>query len=91
MNDWVSFSAFIRDRTVQHQKLVCPVWVLYREYLSYCQAWGFEPAVAYEFVLWIWAVEGVVIRESGTGRLRRVADGIGMKPGDVTMCRRATG
>lgn len=78
-NHWASFSAFARDRLVLGPSLVCPVRVAWREYLAYCDEWGFDGAEAHEFVRWMGAEEGVEIHgPSGRGRLRRYFSGIGV-------------
>lgn len=77
---WSSYSAFIRDRAIHHEALVCPVRVLWMEYTWYCQAWGFDRASPTEFVRWLRAEEGVTIKQGGRGRLRRCAVGLGLKP-----------
>ena len=73
-----SFNAFLRDRVSQHPALACPVMVLWRGYLVYCQEWGFDPAPASDFVRWLALEEGGEIKECGRGRLRRVV--MGMAP-----------
>lgn len=76
---WPSFSAWVRDETIQHVTLVCPMRVLWRSYSAYCKEWGFEPAEASDFVKWLRAEEGVKLKVGGTGRLRRAALGIAIK------------
>ncbi len=77
---WPSFSAFIRDRTIQDNVFITPVRYLWKAYLAYCLEWGFKPAEPNEFISWLGLVEGVKIKEGGKGRLRRAAEGITLQP-----------
>lgn len=56
--------------------------VLWREYLSYCREWGFEPATAEDFVACVRMEEGTEVRTGGSGRIRRVVVGIGFRASD---------
>ncbi len=79
MSSWPSFSAFIRDCTIQDKVLVTPVRYLWREYLHYCMRWGFQPVEPHIFIFYLKSVEGVEIKEGGSGRIRRAALGITLK------------
>lgn len=81
-----SLKAFMRDETIRHPTLVCPVRVLWRAYKAYCAEWGFEPATATEFMHWLRLDEGVTIKEGGRGRLHRVAVGLGTKQKEALQC-----
>lgn len=67
----------MRDGTIAHPALVCPVRILWRAYTTYCTEWGFIPLSAGEFMYHLRLEEGVVIKQGGRGRLHRVAIGIG--------------
>lgn len=73
------FEAFLRDRLRKDPALICPVMVLWREYLSYCELWGFVPGSASDFVTALGLEEEVSLRTGGSGRLRRVAVGLGFR------------
>lgn len=75
-----SLGSFRAVRVVEYPSLVCPVSVIWRDYLSYCRCWGFDECRPIEFVAWLTAIEGVTVEKRGSGRLRRVAIGIGLKP-----------
>ncbi len=86
---WPSFSAFMRDRTVEDPALMCPVRVLWREYEAYCGKWGFEPALVHVFISWLSATEGVRLKTGGQGRLRRMAVGVGLRQEEIHDARNA--
>lgn len=76
------FEAFLRDRLQKHPALVCPVRVLWLEYLSYCEEWGFTPDGAADFVLTLRLEEGVTLKTGGSGLIRRMAIGVGFRRQD---------
>ena len=84
-----STGAFLRDRTVLGQSLVCPVRVLWREYLTYCKDWGFDTDGAEDFVRRVTSEEDVRIRKGGCGRFRCCFDGIGVDAGSLNTDDRA--
>ncbi len=75
---WPSFSAFMRDSTVQDPVVITPVRYLWKAYLAYCDKWGFSPAEPNEFMSWLGMTEGITIKTGGKGRLRRAAEGIAL-------------
>jgi hypothetical protein len=86
---WQTLRLWEEDYVIQHATLVCPVRVLWWSYVAYCGEWGFDYAPADEFMAWLRMTEGVVIRDGGRGRLRRVALGIGLRPRETVDARYA--
>ncbi len=77
---WQTLKLWEEEATVKHEALVCPMMVLWRSYVEYCDTWGFDKASPKDFVAWLRMTEGVEIKEGGSGRLRRIALGIGLRP-----------
>ena len=76
MSKWGGYSSWSEHDVVRGDFLATPVRLLWRSYLAHCEAWGFEPADASDFVHWLRGEEGVRLRLGGQGRLRRMALGI---------------
>ena len=72
-------------RAVGGGTLVCPVRVLWTDYLAFCLEWGFAVAHPKDFVRMLRSLPGVVLVEGGRGRLRRCANGIGLRPAKERM------
>lgn len=79
--------AWIRDRCVLGETLVCPLRVLWNDYRAYCALHGFDQADVTRFVRFLGSDERVRLVDRGRGRLHRAAEGIGLRPHE----RRETG
>ncbi len=71
---------FIDDRCVLHSNLVVPLTPLWRAYRTYCVRMRKHPMTAGAFVDALESLPRVTTREGGKGKLRKVAEGIGLKP-----------
>ena len=74
---WLDSPGVVRGRHI-----ACPVRFLWNSYVDHCVWWGFEVTRRDWFVYWLKRERGVEFRMCGSGRLRRVALGIGITTGD---------
>lgn len=71
---------FARDRLSFGKTLVCPLFIVWRDYKEYCAEWGFDQVNAAAFVFWLETQRGIAIIERGHGKRRRCVLGIGVLP-----------
>jgi len=76
------FSRFAKERLVFHANLSCPVKVVYKEF----QRWAGVDALPADVFVHYLKEMGVGIEAKGKGRLKCVANGIGVRP-LVVKCR----
>lgn len=73
-----SVDAFVRDRVVTGPTLVVPMMVVWREYLAYCDRFGFDRAPGAHLRLALERLDGVSLTTRPTGALRTLARGMGL-------------
>lgn len=73
------FSRFAQERLVFHDNLTCPVMLLWKEHVRWATDNDYLALSAEGFMNCL-REAGVYIKESGNGRLKRVADGVGVRP-----------
>lgn len=67
------------ERAIGGESLVCPVKLLWEDYVDFCERTGSPRETAQGFVEHLASLQGVTLRDGGRGRLKRVADGIGLR------------
>ncbi len=75
-----SLISFREKRMVLGSTLVCPLMVVWWEYVRYCERWGFDKVSTALFVEWLESINGVAMRKVGRGRHRNCMDGLGLRP-----------
>lgn len=71
---WGGFSAWL-ETLCYGNELATPARFLWVDYMYFCGEEGFPKGTTREFICWLKEIDGLFVKEGGSGRIRRMIIG----------------